>query len=319
MAVSSFDRFQRTALLTTATTYLLIAVGGLVRASGAGLGCPDWPQCFGLWIPPVTAADLPPAFDPAEFNFFKTWTEYINRLLGALTGLLILATLVFAFIDHRDKPRVLGASFAAFVFVLFNAWLGGVVVKSKLAPLVLTGHLVFALVVVGFLLFATASVFLEQASDQRPPTSAEARLVSRTSMVVAALVLAQIGFGALVRGEVQRLAEAGMERGEWLAHAGSVASIHQSLAPLIAGAVLVVVALALRSSDPALRWVAFASGALVLIQGLAGVGLRAWAFPRVLQVVHLWAAALLLGALMLQSMVAWVRFDQRPSLGASAP
>src|SRR5262245_59139243 len=70
--------FQRLALWTTATTYFLILVGGLVRASGAGLGCPDWPRCFGAWVPPASAAELPPQFDASLFNPTLMWTEYLN-------------------------------------------------------------------------------------------------------------------------------------------------------------------------------------------------------------------------------------------------
>src|SRR5919109_1152360 len=95
--------FQRLALWTTATTYFLILVGGLVRASGAGLGCPDWPRCFGSWIPPLSAAELPPAFDRAQFNPVLMWTEYLNRLLGVSVGIFIFATLVVAIPDQsRD-------------------------------------------------------------------------------------------------------------------------------------------------------------------------------------------------------------------------
>src|SRR5690242_4292591 len=71
--------FQRLALCTTAITYFLILVGGLVRASGAGLGCPDWPRCFGSWVPPMSAAELPPQFDASLFNPTLMWTEYLNR------------------------------------------------------------------------------------------------------------------------------------------------------------------------------------------------------------------------------------------------
>ena len=73
--------FQRLAVLTTVLTYLLIAVGGLVRASGAGLGCPDWPRCFGAWIPPASAADLPSQFDASQFNPTLMWTEYLLSLI----------------------------------------------------------------------------------------------------------------------------------------------------------------------------------------------------------------------------------------------
>src|SRR5499433_4476260 len=99
--------FQRLALCTTATTYVWILVGGLVRASGAGLGCPDWPRCFGSWIPPTAAAELPPQFDPSLYNSALMWTEYLNRLLGVTVGVLILATVISAWRHHRNEPRIL--------------------------------------------------------------------------------------------------------------------------------------------------------------------------------------------------------------------
>ncbi len=101
--------FQRLAVWTTATTYVLILVGGLVRASGAGLGCPDWPRCFGSWIPPASAAELPAPFDASQFNPTLMWTEYLNRLLGVTVGFLIFATLISAIRHHR---RVAGDSLA---------------------------------------------------------------------------------------------------------------------------------------------------------------------------------------------------------------
>src|SRR5215468_5619383 len=118
--VSRFSSFQRLALWTTATTYFLILVGGLVRASGAGLGCPDWPRCFGSWIPPASAAELPPQFDLSLFNPTLMWTEYLNRLLGMAVGLLILATVVAAWRRHRREPRILWTTVAALLLTGFQ-------------------------------------------------------------------------------------------------------------------------------------------------------------------------------------------------------
>ena len=81
--------------------YALILVGSLVRVSGAGLGCPDWPRCFGSWIPPASAAELPPQFDASQFNPSLMWTEYVNRLLGVTVGFSILAATVSAWRHHR--------------------------------------------------------------------------------------------------------------------------------------------------------------------------------------------------------------------------
>ena len=144
--------FQRLAIAATAVTYLLIAVGGLVRASGAGLGCPDWPRCFGSWIPPASAADLPPGFDPAQFNPTLMWTEYLNRLLGVTVGFVILAATVSAWRHHRREPRILWPVVAAVLLTGFQGWLGGRVVAHDLAAWIVTVHMLVALVIVALLL-----------------------------------------------------------------------------------------------------------------------------------------------------------------------
>ncbi|MFH2054835.1 MAG: COX15/CtaA family protein, partial [bacterium] len=73
--------FQRFAFVSTFFTYLVIFTGGLVRVTGAGLGCPDWPKCFGSWLPPLSYTDLPPDIDPTQVNLVLTWIEYLNRVL----------------------------------------------------------------------------------------------------------------------------------------------------------------------------------------------------------------------------------------------
>src|SRR5688572_9272625 len=181
--------FQRLALWTTATTYLLILVGGLVRASGAGLGCPDWPRCFGGWIPPASVADLPPQFDPALFNPTLMWTEYLNRLLGVAVGFLIFATTISTWRHHRREPRILWTTIAAFVLVGFEGWLGGRVVAYGLTPWIVTAHLMVALVIVQLLLYATYAAFAHRAE----PTPGDKPL--RLSILgLIALTLLQVGF-----------------------------------------------------------------------------------------------------------------------------
>ncbi|MDX1672627.1 MAG: COX15/CtaA family protein, partial [Balneolaceae bacterium] len=128
-----FNSYQKIALTTVFATLFLIFVGGLVRAAGAGLGCPDWPKCFGLWIPPVSAAELPAGYDPSQFNVFKTWLEYVNRLIGVVVGMLITATFVLSFRYRKNDPAVFYSSLAAFLLVVFQGWLGGQVVISGLS------------------------------------------------------------------------------------------------------------------------------------------------------------------------------------------
>src|SRR5258706_12661799 len=98
---ASFLYFSKIVLVTV---FLVIIAGGVVRMTQSGMGCPDWPKCFGKWVPPTNAGQLPPDFEKYlkhqdidhSFNAFHTWTEYINRLLGALLGLLLLIQFIWS-------------------------------------------------------------------------------------------------------------------------------------------------------------------------------------------------------------------------------
>ncbi len=191
--------FQRLAIAATAITYLLIAVGGLVRASGAGLGCPDWPRCFGSWIPPASAAELPPEFDPTQFNPTLMWTEYLNRLLGVTVGFAILAATVSAWRHHRRHPRILWPVVAAVLLTGFQGWLGGRVVAHDLAAWIVTVHMVVALVIVSLLLVAV----LESMTNGKPGVAPPGRrAIARWTCLVIAVSLFQVGLGTQVRGRV---------------------------------------------------------------------------------------------------------------------
>jgi cytochrome c oxidase assembly protein subunit 15 len=294
------NTFQRLALATTLGTYLLILVGSLVRVSGAGLGCPDWPKCFGQWVPPTDVSELPPGFDPALFNAVHTWTEYLNRLLGALIGLLIFATLVMAIARYRKAPRILWPTVGAFILVGFEAWLGGQVVALELKSWIVTAHLVFALLVVSLLLYATVSAFFE---DGRPldELPGSRRVLGIISNAVTALVLLQIALGAMVRGSIQQAVEVYSElpRGEWLEHVGALDIAHRQLAVLCFFA-CVALWWRTRKRHGEAQWLVRFSAACVLLAGaqiVAGLVLAYVDMPGVVQVLHLSLASLLLGAL----------------------
>ena len=299
------DAFQRLAVATTATTYLLIMVGGLVRAVGAGLGCPDWPKCFGSWVPPVRADQLPPGFDPLLFNAPLTWTEYLNRLLGVIVGFLIFATLVAAARAHRRSRRVLGPTLLAFLLVGFQGWLGGRVVAHGLAPWIVTAHLVVALVIVSLLLYATVNAFFPTTA---PTPSPERRRIGRAAGALLGLTLAQVAVGTQVRGRIDEAARADdLPRAVWLARAGGMDLAHRkaSLA-VLAGALALLAVVWRRERSPG--WLvggAAAVAGLTLAQITIGVVLAYLDLPRTAQVAHLTVASLLLGAETLVGLLAY--------------
>ena len=289
--------FARIALATTATTYFLILVGGLVRASGAGLGCPDWPRCFGSWVPPLSVQDLPRQFDPSQFNPVLMWTEYLNRLLGAMVGVLIFATLISAIRHHRHAPRILWTTAAAFVLVGFEGWLGGVVVEHELAPWIVTVHLLVALVIVSLLLYATVyGIFTAGGAPPRTYTH-------RTTLSVAALALlgmtvAQVTLGAQVRGGIDEALTAGVARGQALAGVGVMDMWHRNLSLVVLADALIVVVVVWTyhvRERPIVRTTIAVIG-LIVAQLALGVYMAYVALAPAVQVLHLTLASLLLGA-----------------------
>ncbi len=297
--------FQRLALITTLLTYVLIAVGGLVRASGAGLGCPDWPKCFGSWIPPVSAAELPAQFDPAQFNPTLMWTEYLNRLLGVSVGFAILATTVSAWRRHRRAPRIVWPIVAALLLTGFQGWLGGRVVAHELAAWIVTTHMLVALVIVQLLLWATVESLVADRPAARPSTAL--RAFGWWAWAATALLLVQVAFGTLVRGKIDQALDAAVPRMEALDSVGAFDTTHRELAMAV---MLAVVALWLgawlrHGGHTALARAAGVAVGAVVAQVVAGMTLAGLALPPVAQVAHLTLASVLLGALTTVALVAW--------------
>src|SRR5437899_4415243 len=137
--------FRRVAFLTALFAYLQIALGGVVRVTASGLGCPDWPLCHGR---PYPAADV------------HSIIEYSHRTVGTITGLLLIATVVLAWAVFRhQRPLVAWLATASLVAIAAEGALGGVVVANELAPWLVLVHLGLAMIILGFLI-ATAIMSL---------------------------------------------------------------------------------------------------------------------------------------------------------------
>ncbi len=244
----------------------------------------------------MSAADLPPQFDPSQFNSTLMWTEYLNRVLGVIVGLLIFATLVSALRHHRRTPRILWPTLAAFLLVGFQGWLGGVVVQHELATWIVTIHLIVALIIVSLLLYATVYAFF--AESDRSRHAAVRGPLAWSAMGLILLTLTQVALGAQVRGGIDDAVIHGSPRELALSTVGSYDIWHREAAVvvLIASVLIAILVWTQHRHELPLLLASSAVVGLVVVQIGLGLSMAYAALTPPAQVAHLTVSSLLLGA-----------------------
>lgn len=248
--------------------FLVIIAGSVVRMTGSGMGCPDWPKCFGHLIPPTERAELdwqakaefdkkqiiivdealyyakesftsgelynPENWEPytkhdyAIFNATHTWIEYINRLIGALSGLPMLLMVVISLLLLKEDWRFLALSLAGLFMLGFEAWLGKLVVDGNLIPGSITIHMIGALFIVAILIVLNALIEKEQQTSL-----GISKNFKWASLIALILMFIQIGLGTQVRESIDTLGQAGIARSEWMDNIDFIFYIHRSFSLLL--------------------------------------------------------------------------------------
>ena len=288
------NAYQKIAILTVFATLFLILVGGLVRAAGAGLGCPDWPKCFGVWIPPLHVSDLPDGFDPSQFNALHTWLEYINRLIGVLIGLLITLTFILSFRYRKSDPVITVSSGLAFVLVLVQGWLGGQVVRSGLEAGMITIHMVLAMIIVNVLLYCAYRANSERWSY---PLDASVRgFFKKIGIALLVLTMIQLILGTQVREMVDIAKNVlGLSREMWLDTETLLYRVHRSfswLVLLLAG--WLYITLRKEQIQGAFKRLGITIVLLILLQMFLGLGMERLGMPGLFQLLHLVSVSVLI-------------------------
>ena len=256
-------------ILSVILVYLVIAAGATVRMTGSGMGCPDWPKCFGYIIPPTDRSQLDwkkkhnykkgqiiivneslyvaindftstkiynsqnwMAYTKHEYSIFNsthTWVEFLNRLLGAVAGFVTL--LLFITSIFRFKKDYFKTLFSFFVILGmgFQAWLGKLVVDSNLMSYKISTHMGMALLIILLLVF-----LLERENQSKIdfPKKKSFKILILISLI---LTVFQIGLGVQVREFVDIQTDyLGLEnKSNWLAKAPILFYIHRSFSLIV--------------------------------------------------------------------------------------
>jgi len=311
------------------SVYLVILAGAVVRMTGSGMGCPDWPKCFGYLIPPTERSQLDwkpeknyergnviildntllvatqtfqsgltidpqnweayTKHDYTTFNATHTWVEFINRLLGAISGLIVLALFIRSLWWIRKQPILPLFSFFAVVGMGVQAWLGKTVVDSNLLPSKISLHMIMALLIVSVLLFVRAKSHGKQLQQ---PSKTLFILIS----VSFVLTLVQFGLGVDVRQFIDyQIKQAGYNAPQlWLDRPEVSFYVHRSLS-LIVVVLSVWIYRQVIKEGIALKYIQFIIGC-ILVEIALGILMYYIDFPWGTQPLHLLIATLLFSA-----------------------
>ena len=287
-------------LVAAVATFALVTLGGVVRATESGLGCPDWPLCNGRLLP------------PAEYHAL---IEYSHRLVASLVGMLVVATVAVAWWRYRQRRWVLVPLTLAVPLVGLAAWLGRNAVLSELAPTTVTVHLATAQIIFALLLAALVWSW-------RPPAgnisgvSGEAGIAADRSFHPWVVVAALATFLVLLSGSYAVGRGAGTVCPGWpLCDGGlfpdiSLGWVHMAHRVLAGGVGIFVAWVALlawrRRRDSAVFGLAgLLVVGLLVSQTLAGAANPWFGFAPAARALHLSLATALWGSLVVLAVLSW--------------
>ena len=336
MYPSSEKRFLAISFTTIVTLFLLILAGGVVRSTGSGMGCPDWPKCFDQFIPPTDVSQLPINYQqkyvdrrfqknerfaktldllgygdlayrirndknllkPDEFNAAKTWTEYVNRLIGAVVGLLLIGCVISSITYLKTRRRVFFWSLFNLILVGFQGWLGSVVVSTNLLAWLVTVHMLVAIAIVAITIYTYYEA--RAIRDKSILTNISSGWVLLLAYSGLLLTIIQITLGTEVREQIDFIASSidAANRSQWVAKVGLNFIYHRDLAILLI-IVNVISFLMIRKRYPATgyqyKYISYVL-LLIVLQIVTGLVLSYLALPPFAQALHILLATLVFGA-----------------------
>ncbi len=311
--------------------YILILAGGVVRCTGSGMGCPDWPKCFGMLIPPTSVSELPENYeeifvegrvkknerlssvlsllgleklsnriknDPDikkgdEFNVYKTWTEYINRLIGALVGFSLILVFLSSLLIRPYNRKLILLSFLSLILVFFQAWVGSIVVSTNLLSGLITFHVIVALLII------CNVILCFHLSSSNGKSYIKNSMLNFFIISSLTLFIIQMILGTEVRESVDELLKLyGFNfRENIIESLNDTFKIHRSFSILILlFQILTVVTIYIKfKTYNFFKTISVVMLLLIISEILVGAGMAYFSIPKILQPIHLLIAFLAFG------------------------
>ena len=323
------NKIYNLALASILIVYLVILAGAIVRMTGSGMGCPDWPKCFGYLIPPTERSQLDwkpnsdfnknqiiiienelffavddfrsadilnidnwekyTKHDYAKFNVYHTWIEYINRLIGAIAGISVLILFISSLKYINKRFLITFLAFLSLAAILFQAWLGKIVVDSNLSANTISIHMIMAIILL-FILFSILSIVSSKSTLRDLP-----RTISVLIIVSIIILLGQVIIGT----EVRKFVDIKMElynysqKEKWFEEIPGIFYTHRSFswAIIILNSYIFYLLKRIRLKSI----IIYSVNALIFIQIISGIVMFYLNFPFSTQPIHLLLSTIIVG------------------------
>tara|TARA_B110000908_G_C10267837_1_gene466393 strand:- start:2865 stop:3884 length:1020 start_codon:yes stop_codon:yes gene_type:complete len=323
------NNFIKISKISLVLVYLVILAGSLVRMTGSGMGCPDWPKCFGLLIPPTEIGQIEwfpnksftkgivlkknneliiakkdfsskekfnfsnwnkyTKHDYSDFNPSKTWIEFLNRLIGAIAGLATVLMLIFSIKFWRENKIIVLSSLLIVLGMGFQAWLGKIVVDSNLAPFKITTHMLMAFIIIALLIY---SIYI---SNNKTKNSLNDVVVKNLILGSLLLSVIQVVIGTQVREfiDLQNELSGPENKNKWLALPDFYFYFHRSFSILILAinAYLYYITVKRKYSTGLIKKICI----VIMLEIIVGIIMYYGSFPLMSQPIHLFLATILFG------------------------
>ncbi len=321
-----FNFWTKTSILLV---YLVIATGGVVRMTGSGMGCPDWPKCFGYYIPPTNIAQLTwisqkvfkkgqmiiykdelkisknnftsgldfdhknwedyTKHDYSKFNPLHTWVEFINRLIGVICGISVLILGFYSLQFIKNKPIITILSLLTIIAVGFQAWLGKIVVDSNLNPYSITIHMLMALLIISIL------IFIYSLNSNYKKNNVKSIALKNIVLLSLIFTTIQIVIGTQVREFIdeQIIMIGETKKNLWLLVLPSIFLTHRSFSLLIltVNFFIIYISRMINLNSKIIFWIL----GIIVIEIILGIAMYYLHFPFSSQPLHLLLATILFG------------------------
>ena len=318
--------FRRLIVINFILIFVVILAGSIVRVTESGMGCPDWPKCFGALIPPISQdqvtwhsgdsyfegqmiiheeklftanTDISSSdnfdlnqwneytkHDYAVYNPLHTWVEFINRLATVALGFPVMAMFFLSLLYWNKDKLHILLAFSVVFLVGFQAFLGKLVVDSNLQGQTITIHMIGVFAILAVLILMYNRTFMDRLNKYI--ASSSFRKLAIASLV---LTFVMVIVGTQVREQIDEIAKMDILRSEWINRVGFIFVIHRSLIWLVIGLNGYLMFQAIKNEWYKSHWIKIAG--VVIAQALIGIVFSYFGFPKVAQPLHLILSAVL--------------------------